>query len=49
MGVNIDLDANNMRGEEKVISIPDSKIKVYVIPTNEELMIAKETVRLIEK
>ena len=49
MGVNIDLDANNMRGEEKVISTPDSKIKVYVIPTNEELMIAKETVRLIEK
>ena len=38
-----------MRGEEKVISTPDSKIKVYVIPTNEELMIAKETVRLIEK
>ena len=47
MGVNIDLDANNMRGEEKVISTPESKVKVYVIPTNEELMIAKETVRLI--
>ena len=44
------LDANNMRGEEKVISTPDSKIKVYVIPTNEELMIAKETLeRLINK
>ena len=49
MGVNIDLDANNMRGEEKVISTPESKVKVWVIPTNEELMIAKETVRLIEK
>ena len=48
MGVNIDLDANNMRGEEKVISTPDSKIKVYVIPTNEELMIAKETLRLVK-
>jgi acetate kinase len=48
MGVNLDIDANNMRGEEKVISTPDSKIKVYVIPTNEELMIAKETVRLIK-
>ena len=49
MGVKLDLDANNMRGEEKVISTPDSKIKVYVIPTNEELMIAKETKRLVEK
>ena len=46
MGVSIDVDRNNMRGEEKVISKPDSKIKVYVIPTNEELMIAKETLRL---
>lgn len=47
MGVNLDVDANDMRGEEKVISKPDSKIKVYVIPTNEELMIAKETLRLV--
>ena len=46
MGVDLDVDANNMRGEEKVVSKPDSKIKVYVIPTNEELMIAKETLRL---
>ena len=48
MGVKLDLDSNNMRGEEKVISTPDSKIKVYVIPTNEELMIAKETLRLVK-
>lgn len=48
MGVKIDVDENNMRGEEKVISKPDSRIKVYVIPTNEELMIAKETLRLIK-
>lgn len=47
MGVKVDVDSNNMRGEEKEISTPDSKIKVYVIPTNEELMIAKETMRLI--
>ena len=47
MGVEIDVDANNMRGEEKVISKSESKVKVYVIPTNEELMIAKETMRLI--
>ena len=48
MGVDVDADANNMRGEEKVISKPDSKVKVYVIPTNEELMIAKETQRLVK-
>ena len=47
MGVDVDADANNMSGEEKVISKPDSKVKVYVIPTNEELMIAKETQRLV--
>ncbi len=47
MGVDVDADANNMRGEEKVISKPDSKVKVYVLPTNEELMIAKETQRLV--
>ena len=48
MGVEIDVEANNMRGEEKVISKPSSKVKVYVIPTNEELMIAKETERLVK-
>ncbi len=47
MGVEIDLDANNVRSEEKLISKPDSKVRVYVIPTNEELMIAKETERLV--
>jgi len=47
MGVKIDVDANNMRGEEKEITAPDSKIKAYVVPTNEELMIARETARLI--
>ena len=49
MGVDLGVDENNMRGEEKVISKPESKVKVYVIPTNEELMIAKETERLISK
>ena len=43
MGIEIDLDANNIRGEERVISTPNSRVKVYIIPTNEELMIAKET------
>ena len=49
MGVEIDEDLNNMRGEEKEISKPTSKVKVFVVPTNEELMIAKETERLIQK
>ena len=47
MGVEIDVDENNMRGEEKIISKPTSKATVYVIPTNEELMIAKETEKLV--
>ncbi len=48
MGVEIDEELNNQRGEEKEVSKPESKIKVFVIPTNEELMIAKETKRLVE-
>ena len=48
MGVEIDTDANNIRGEEKLVSKPESKVKIYVIPTNEELMIAKETKRLVK-
>ena len=49
MGIEIDLDANNIRGEERVISTPNSRVKVYIIPTNEELMIAKETKKKIYK
>ena len=45
-GVEIDEDANNCRGEEKEISTKDSKIKVYVVPTEEELMIARDVYRL---
>lgn len=47
LGVTIDKEANAKRGEEIVISTPDSKVKVLVIPTNEELAIARETVALI--
>ena len=47
MGVKIDDELNQVRGEEKEISSQDSEIKVYVVPTDEELMIAKETQRLI--
>ena len=44
-GVKIDEEKNKTRGEEAEISSKDSKIKVYTIPTNEELMIARETMR----
>lgn len=46
LGVKIDEEANNVRGEMRVISAPDSKVKVMLIPTNEELAIARETLRL---
>ena len=51
LGVEIDLDKNNeMRGgREGEISTPESKVRVYVIPTNEELLIARDTRALIEK
>ena len=48
MGVIIDEDANNVRGEEVLISKPESNIKAYIIPTNEELMIARDTKKLVE-
>ena len=47
MGLIIDEDANNVRGEERLITKPESKVKAYIIPTNEELMIAKETEKLV--
>lgn len=49
LGVSIDLDLNNKRGETVKISTDDSKIAVYVIPTNEELMIARDTKNLINR
>ncbi len=42
-GVTLDAEANNSRGKETVISTPDSSFKVFVIPTNEELVIARDT------
>lgn len=47
LGVKIDDNANDVRGKKTVISAPDSKVKVMLIPTNEELMIARETLALI--
>ena len=48
LGVNIDPENNSKRGEEMYISTPDSKVKVMVIPTNEELAIARETLALVK-
>ena len=47
LGIKLDKEANKVRGEEKEISTPDSTVKVFVIPTNEELMIARDTMALI--
>ena len=49
MGLIIDEDKNNVRGEEVLITKPESKIKAYIIPTNEELVIARDTKNLINK
>lgn len=43
LGCKVDTEANSKRGEEIVISTPDSKVKLIVIPTNEELVIARDT------
>lgn len=49
LGIKIDEELNNVRGEDIKISTPDSKVEVYVIPTNEELAIARDTLRIIGK
>jgi len=46
LGVEIDEEANNVRGEERLITTEESKIPCYIIPTNEELMIARDTYEL---
>ena len=48
MGVKMDAEANNTRGKETVISAADSKVKVLLIPTNEELMIAMDTASIVK-
>jgi len=47
MGVKLDPEKNKVRGKEMLISTPDSKIQVWVVPTNEELMIAQDTAELV--
>lgn len=49
LGIKIDEEKNNCKGEEIEISTPDSKVKVFVVPTNEELTIAKDTMEVVSK
>lgn len=49
LGIKLDEVANNVRGEEKLISAKDSSVPCYIIPTNEEVMIARDTYNLTEK
>ena len=48
LGVTFDYDANVVRGEDTIISAPDSKVKVALITTNEELMIARDTMNIVQ-
>ena len=48
LGIKIDPEKNNVRGKEALISTPDSKVQVWVVPTNEELMIAQDTADLVK-
>ena len=48
LGMRLDEEANKVRGKERVISTEDSKVKILLIPTNEELMIARETLELVK-
>ena len=47
LGIKVDEEANNVRGEERKITTDDSAVPAYIIPTNEELMIAKDTYSLV--
>ena len=48
LGTDIDEEKNHIRGEEVEISVPGSKLKMYVIPTNEELVIARDTLAIVK-
>lgn len=49
LGIKLDLMKNKVRGQEKVISTDDSKVKILLIPTNEELMIARDTFEIVSE
>ena len=49
LGIKLDEEANNVRGKEQLITTKDSKVPVYIIPTDEEVMIARDTYQYVEK
>ena len=49
LGIEIDDKKNNIRGEQNMITTPNSKVKAFVIPTNEELVIARDSKNLVAK
>ena len=49
LGIKLDPEKNKLRGKERVISAADSKVQVWVIPTDEELMIAQDTAELAKR
>ncbi len=49
IGVELDLEINSSEQDFKLISAPESRVKVYVVPTNEELMIARDTREVVLK
>ena len=48
LGIKLDLVKNKVRGKETIISMDDSKVKLLLIPTNEELMIARDTYNIVK-
>ena len=48
LGVKFDYDANVVRGKDTILTLPDSKVKVALITTNEELMIARDTMHIVQ-
>lgn len=47
LGASFDAEANNVRGKDTIISTPDSKVKLIIVPTNEELVIARDTKEIV--
>ena len=48
LGIKLDLVKNKVRGKETIISMDDSRVKLLLIPTNEELMIARDTYHIVK-
>ena len=48
LDIKLDKELNKVKGEERLVSTPDSKVKIYIIPTNEEIMIARDTYNLVK-